>query len=83
MTGRVAFKHHRRSWTEDERDTLKTLYPYMGTAKVAHVMLRSMEAIASEACRLKLKKDPAFYKRPVTERGSKSTTRILIQNQTP
>lgn len=57
----ISFKHHRRPWTDDEREVLRALYPYMGTARVASTMLRSMQAIASEAFRLDLKKDPSFY----------------------
>lgn len=62
MSGRLGFKHHRKPWTDNEREVLKSLYPHMGTAKVAWTMLRSVEAIASEAHRLGLKKTPEFMK---------------------
>lgn len=73
MTGSIEFKHHRRPWTDHEREVLKTLYPYMGTAKVANVMLRSLQAIASEAFRLELKKDPSFYNRKSGHESKRSS----------
>ena len=75
MTGNIEFKHHRRAWTEQERETLKTLYPFMGTARVAHTMLRSYVAISSEASRLQLRKHPSFYERKSTPVNESKTSR--------
>lgn len=60
----IPFHHHRRPWTDEEREVLRTLYPYIGTAKVAQIMLRSLMSVKAEAHRLNLRKDEAFYKGP-------------------
>lgn len=53
----------RQPWTDRHRQILRDLYPHIGTAKVAYTMRRSLKSVYSEASRLGLKKDPAFYNR--------------------
>ena len=67
----------RKKWTESDNEKLRELYPITPTKELVTVFDRTYKAIATQAKKLKIKKDPEIFKKAIF---TESDIQYMIDN---